>query len=662
MPSSIYPYLTQPGQLGPLYLPHRMLMGAMHLGIEGDHQMLSQLIAFYRERVQGGAALITTGGVAVHPTGVEGQMFCLTSRGHQHDLEQLALATHQAGGKIALQLFHGGRYSRSEEIGQATWAPSAIASKLTREVPTAMHPSQIQEIIESYGRAAHFASEAGFDAVEIMGAEGYLLNQFVSPMVNHRTDAYGGWEGGMAFIDDMTAAVRRNLPADRALIFRISGWDLMPEEYDLAHVFALAQRLVAIGVNALNIGIGWHESSVPTVAQHVPPGAFVQIATAIRQHVSVPVIASNRIAHHDQANFLIQHARVDFVAPARSWLADPDWAAKGMNNRPGVINPCIACNQACLDRIFNRPPRPVGCMVNPRTGRERELPMAQGHRQKTVAVVGSGPGGMAAARAAALRGHHVVLFEAADDIGGQLRWAARIPWKHVFWGTIGYYRHELLRLNVAIRCAIEPTIEELITFDHVILATGVRPRIPSIPAINGYTPLTYAQVLEMPELLPGRPVIIGGGGIGIDLALYFAIHQGSFMGVEAFFRGFGLPSSTNTMPPVTLVTRQARLGTALGRTTGWIIRDALNKWRVAIETEVQILHVALDGVTITRHGDPEWIPGDFTILCTGQEANRDLEGALQGKVSVQTVGGARETRGLDAVRAFREGFEAGNAL
>ncbi len=661
MPTSVYPYLTQPGRLGPVQLPHRMLMGAMHLGIEGDPRMLDQLITFYRERVQGGAALIITGGAAVHPSGIEGQMFCLTEPSHRSDLKTLAENVHLVGGRIALQLFHAGRYTRSDETGQPAWAPSSVASRLTREVPQAMTHEQCRDLCSAYARAAQFAAEADFDAVEIMGSEGYLLNQFLSPMVNHRTDAYGGWEGGTAFVGEVVRSVRDALPPDRALIFRISGWDLMPQEPDRSEIRQLAQKLVGWGVDALNVGIGWHESKVPTVAQRVPPAAFAAIAADLRRQVTVPILSANRITHHDQANFLIEHGMTDFVAPARPWLADAEWAAKAFAPGGEPINPCIACNQACLDRIFAHPPQAVGCMVNPRTGREAVLPRALAPNSKTVAVVGSGPSGLAAARAAALRGHRVVLFEAEDDLGGQLRWAAKIPWKQVFWGTISYYRHELLRLNVALRCHTRPDVDELTTFDQVILATGVKPRIPPFETVAGYSPLTYARALESAEFLPGRPVIIGGGGIGIDLALYFAGREASSQGIDNFLVGFGA-LRTEDRSPVSLITRRPKLGATLGATTRWIVLDALRKWDVAVETEAEVLRIAANGVLAARDGTPIFIAGDFVVLCTGQEPNRELLTDLNGRVPVQVVGGARATERLDAVRAFREGFEAGNAL
>ncbi len=661
MPTALYPYLTEPGRLGPLQLPHRMLMGAMHLGVEGDPRMLDQLIAFYDERVRGGAALIITGGVAVHPHGIEGQMFCLTEPAHRRDLETLVQGVHRVGGRIGLQLFHAGRYARAEDIGQPAWSASPVASRLTREVPQAMTGEQCRDLRSAYAKAAQFAGQAGFDAVEIMGSEGYLLNQFLSPMVNHRTDEYGGWDGGVALVGEIVAAVREALPPDRALIFRISGWDLMPEEPDRGQVRQLAQKLVGWGVEALNVGIGWHESKIPTVAQRVPPAAFAAVVADLRQHVTVPIIAANRITHHDQANFLIEHGLTDFVAPARPWLADAEWAAKALSPGGGTINPCIACNQACLDRTFSRPPRAAGCMVNPRTGHEAVLPFGIAANSKTVAVVGSGPSGLAAARAAALRGHRVVLFEAQDDIGGQLRWAAKIPWKQVFLGTIGYYRHELLRLRVAMRCSTTADADELATFDRVILATGVKPRVPSFETADGYLPLTYARALESAEFLPGRPVIIGGGGIGIDLALYFAGREASPMGIETFLADFG-SAPDRDRPSVSLLTRRPRPGTTLGLTTRWIVLDALLKWGVAVKTRAEVLHIANNGVLAALDGTPTWIAGDFVVLCTGQEPNRDLLSKLSGRVSVQTVGGARATEQLDAVRAFQEGFEAGNAL
>ena len=654
-----YPELTRAGSIGGLKLPHRMLMGSMHLGIEGDRTVLDRLIAFYLERVRGGAALIMTGGAAVHPSGIEGNMFCLTQSAHRQDLETVVGAVHRIEGKLGLQLFHAGRYTRSRESGMTPWAPSAVASSLTREVPLAMTAGEISELIAAYRGAARFAAEAGFDAVEIMASEGYLLNQFLSPGANLRTDAYGGLDGALSLISEIVSSVRSELSPSVPLIVRMSGMDLMPSAYTLSQVQQVAIHLANLGIDAINVGVGWHESKIPTVGQRVPPGAFSEVAASIRQVASIPIIAANRIAHHDLANLLIQQGKLDFVAPARAWLADPEWASKALGKvgeRP--INPCIACNQACLDHVFDHPPQPAGCMVNPRALNETRFPRSvPALRHKQLAVVGAGPSGLAAAVACAEKGYRVTLFESADDIGGQLRWAKAIPWKHEFEGTLAYYRSELIRLHVNLRCGTRPAAEMLIHFDGVILATGTRPRIPEIPGVDLPSTLTYAEALESADRLSGSPILIGGGGIGVDLALFFAQKSRSIDGTDQFWREFGLAARRQDLPPVTLLARGDRIGMGIGRSTRWVVMDALQKLGVAVQTRAEVRRITEHGVVIRQEGNERQLDADFTVLCTGQEPNQSLFSELADRVPVHLVGGARSTESLDAVRAFREGFE-----
>ncbi len=402
-----YSHLTQPGQLGRLSLPHRMLMGSMHLGIEGDRQMLERLIGFYAERVRGGAALIITGGVAVHPSGWEPHRFLASDPSHRQQLHRLVEAIHALGGRIAIQLFHAGRYARMQDLGYAPWAPSAVVSRLSGETPVAMEASQIDELVAAYREAAGFAAQAGFDGVEVMASEGYLLNSFVSPITNQRSDHYAGPEGGARLLIEIARAVRQGLGPSPALLYRVSGWDGMDRPCKPSMPEGLVARLTEAGVDAFNVGVGWHESRVPTVSQMVPQGAFGEIAGRVHQQTTVPVIGANRLASHEVANALIAAALMDFVAPARPWLADPAWALRAYDGLP--MNPCIACNQACLDRSLAHPPQPISCTVNPRALRESSFPHRHPRARRSVAVVGAGPAGLEAARAAAEWGHQVTF-------------------------------------------------------------------------------------------------------------------------------------------------------------------------------------------------------------------------------------------------------------
>ncbi|WP_229776848.1 2,4-dienoyl-CoA reductase FMN-binding domain-containing protein, partial [Alicyclobacillus cellulosilyticus] len=390
--ASPYKALARPGRIGSLALPHRILMGAMHLAMEGEPEFLPRLKAFYAERARGQAALIITGCAAVHPAGGGYRTFCLTDPAHRSQLQAIAEAVHAEGGRIALQLFHAGRYAFSSETGMPPVAPSAVPCRLTRETPREMSAAEIAETVACFAEGARFARAAGFDAVEVMGSEGYLLNQFLSPVTNQRTDAYGGdLAGRMRFSLEVVAAIREAVGPDFPLIFRMSGDDCMPGSTAWEETIAFARSLEAAGVDALNVGIGWHESRVPTVSAVVPRAAFAPVAAGVRAAVRVPVIAANRINTPEVAEWVVAQGWADFVAPARPWLADPAFAAKALSGDRAGLNVCIACNQSCLDHVFAQPPQPASCLVNPRAGQEALWPQAPAVRRRRVAVIG-GPG------------------------------------------------------------------------------------------------------------------------------------------------------------------------------------------------------------------------------------------------------------------------------
>jgi len=656
------PELTTPGRIGSLWLPHRMLMGSMHLGIEGDAQMLDRLIAFYAERVRGGAALIITGGVAVHASGWEPHRFLISDARHRDDLARLADAIHHLGGHIALQLFHAGRYARERDLGHPPWAPSAVASRLTREVPQAISRDQIATLVSAYHQAAIFAAQAGFDGVEVMASEGYLLNSFVSSLTNLRSDDYGGAQGGLGLIVEIAKAVRHGLGPTPPLIYRISGWDLMGSAPDGPFLSQLTKALADAGVDGFNVGVGWHESAVPTVSQVVPQGSFAEVAKNIRDRTDLPVIAANRIFSHPLANTVIASEMMDFVAPARPWLADPAWALHAYDGQP--VNPCIACNQACLDRSLAHPPQPVSCTVNPRAVQESSYPRKRSATPLNIAVVGAGPAGLEAARSAAELGHRVTLFEASDDIGGQLRMAMCVPGKEEIAGTIAYYRATLHRLGVQTLLHTPADFSRLVVeSDAIFVATGVNPKRPDLPGSTLPHVLLYPTAFAEPQRLQGDIVIIGGGGIGLDLALFLASPPKLGLSASANFWD-ELPTALPWDSPVrsiTVITR-GKAGKSVGRSTRWILRQVLQHLGVVLEENAEARAITMDGVEITQNGVTKFLPADGVVISTGQVSNLPAFVVDHPLPSFHVIGGAREARALDMVRAIAEGLRGAHNL
>ncbi|MBF4993895.1 FAD-dependent oxidoreductase [Arthrobacter gandavensis] len=671
-----YPHAFAAGSIGSMALPHRIIMGSMHLNFEAD---AGALAAFYAERAAGGAGLIVTGGAAVNRAGSGGPTYLVCGEQPYLLAAQAVLsAVHDAGGRVALQLFHAGRYAFPGTYGLLPLAPSALWSGFARTVPQAMDETQIRTTLRDFAAAAAQARELGFDAVEIMGSEGYLVNQFASPAANHRDDAWGGDAvRRRAFPLAVLDAVRGAAGEDFPVIFRMSGADLVEGSAAPPEYAALAEALAARGAAALAIGIGWHESRTPTVQSLVPHGSWLGVAARIRVHLrslghQVPVIGSNRVNSVAQANAALASGSVDYVSMARAFLADPRIVAKAEAGREDLVNTCIGCNEACIDRSLGTDP--VSCLVNPRTGRETEFPARVRPARSTrmpVAVVGAGPAGMQAAATLAAAGTRVHLFEAEPGIGGQFRLAQTVPGKSDFAQTIRYFTNELPRLGVRIHTGVTAAAADLDGFAHVVDASGVLPRTVDLRG-GGVPVLDYRTAFENPAALPGRLAVIGGGGIAVDLAHLLVQPAGT---------AFPLPESEadararfhrehldpRRRPPdrrITVLRRGPSIGHGIGASTRWAALQALRNAGVDLRTGITYRELVPGGLLVEGpDGEAEVVLADAVVIAAGQIENTGLQLDLAGAgIPCTVIGGAASAAGLNAVRAFREGLEAGSAV
>jgi len=665
--------LTQvhtPLRLGSLTLPNRIMMGSMHVGLEKLEGGVRRLAVFYAERAKGQVGLIVTGGMAVRPEGGMGEQYCNVYRDeHVEQLRIIPQLVHEAGGKIALQLFHAGRYAYKETTGLEPVAPSPLQAPINRTKPRALTEAEIEETIQAFADAAVRAREAGFDAVEIMGSEGYLINQVLSPVTNKREDEWGGdFERRSRFGVEVAKRVRQAVGPDYPVIFRMSGLDLIPDSTTPEETLQFARKLEQAGMDALNIGIGWHESQVPTISMMVPRGSYVWVAHQVKQAVSIPVIASNRINDLRQAEDILHEGYCDMVSMARPLLADAAIVQKSLEGRFEDVNTCIACNQACLDHVFEG--KTASCLVNPSVGREEELTIALAPVRKKVAVVGAGPSGLEAARVLAERGHTVVLFEKQRQIGGQLNFARQVPGKSEFTETLRYYRVQLEKLGVELRLGVEADAGQLVSerFDEVVVATGVRPRRPEIPGIDLPHVVTYAQVFEKQVRVGKRAVIVGAGGIACDLSHLLVHNAGLSPETARYLLDYRildvkhLHQLQQSGRKVMMLRRGKHVGTGLGKTTRWAVLSMLKQHGVEMLTEIEYKEITPDGITIFHQGEERHIPADTVIISAGSTSNNALCDALQGRLPVHLIGGAREAGELDAKRAILEGALVGRAI
>ena len=667
----MFEHALEAGVIGTLRLANRIVMGSMHLGIESDGEALA---AFYAQRARGGAGLIVTGGSCVNLAGAGGRNYSFINDPASHAPLQCAVeVVHRAGGRIALQLFHAGRYAYQSSFGIQPVAPSAIRSRFSPDSPRALSDAEILETIGDFARGAARARELGFDAVEVMASEGYLLNQFLSPVTNRRDDAWGGdFARRMRLPREVLRAIRSAAGNEYPVIFRISGADLMAESTTPDETLEFARALSSDGVDALNVGIGWHESSIPTVQQMVPSGIWIRFAASVKRAVGeLPVIASNRISDLTAADAAIAAGSADFVSMARPFLSDAFIVAKSVAGQAALVNTCIACNQACIDRSLID--APVSCMVNPRAARELEFPEppARDSERRRFAVIGAGPAGMEGARALAALGHEVVLFEAEPEIGGQFRMARRIPGKRDFNETIRYYANELARLGVAVRLNQRcRDVSPLRDFAGLILAAGVVPRRIALDGSDLPQVISYADLLLGDAEAGPRVAIVGAGGIGVDVAHYLSFGESNVSESTRFLyeQGLGAPEDgiliVTGRKQVALLRRGRPIGQHIGKTTRWAVLAALRAGGVRSFVNVEYQAIVPGGVRFRdADGIARFVEADSVVIAAGQERNDSLLPEIERLgIPYRVVGGAKEATELDAVRAFDEGLRAAYEL
>ncbi|MCE9924821.1 NADPH-dependent 2,4-dienoyl-CoA reductase [Aeromonas media] len=674
---SLYPTLLTPLDLGFTQLKNRVLMGSMHTGLEEEKGGFDKLAAFYAERARGGVGLIVTGGIAPNLRGrlvPHGSQLSFPWQVAKH--KKVTSAVHQEGGKIALQILHAGRYA----YHPFSLAPSAIRAPISPFKPRAMSERQIRGTIRDFASTAALAKAAGYDGVEVMGSEGYLINQFICERTNQRSDGWGGSsENRMRFPLEIVRAIRERVGTDFIIIFRLSMLDLVEKGSSLEEVIALGKALEQAGVSLINTGIGWHEARIPTIATSVPRGAFSWVTAELKKHLTVPLITTNRINTPEVAERILAQGEADMVSMARPFLADPEFVIKAAENRADEINTCIACNQACLDHVFKQ--KRASCLVNPRACFETELTFGRVPQPKKLAVVGAGPAGLAFACYAAERGHQVSLFDQAPTIGGQFNFAKQIPGKEEFHETLRYFARRLEKCGVELYLGQRQSAESLLGggFDEVILATGIRPRTPNIPGIEHPKVLNYLDVLRDGKPVGQKVAVIGAGGIGFDVAEFLVEKKAEGSADhhrDHWLKEWGIDKSLGERgglikPEIDAPERQiwllqrkeSKVGDGLGKTTGWIHRTVLKNRKVQMLSGVQYLRIDDEGLHIQVGEARQCLPVDQVIICAGQEPLRELQAGLQaaGK-PVHIIGGADVAAELDAKRAIRQGAELASVI
>ncbi len=661
----MYPHLLEPLDLGFTQLRNRVLMGSMHTGLEENKEGLHKLAAFYEERAKGGVGLIVTGGFSPNLRGRLTPFSAEFSKVKHAKAHQVVTeAVHKHGGKIALQLLHAGRYAMHPFAQSA----SGIKAPIAKFAPSEMSPRQIKKTIGAFANSAELAQVAGYDGIEIMGSEGYLINQFICKRTNMRYDEWGGsYEKRMRFPLEIVKSIREAVGKGFIIIFRLSMLDLVEQGSTFEDVVLLAKKLEEAGVTIINTGIGWHEARVPTIATQVPRGAFSWVTEKVKPHVSIPVVTCNRINTPEEAERILSSGQADMVSMARPFLADPDFVNKAAQDQAQFINTCIGCNQACLDNVFKG--KRASCLVNPRACYETEIVVQPAQATKTIAVVGAGPAGLACATTLAQRGHKVDLIEKNDRIGGQFRLAMQIPGKEEFRETIRYFANQIDASGVNLKLDTEATFEMLLKYDEVVMAAGVEPRKLDIEGIDQENVVDYQTLIREKTPVGEKVAIVGAGGIGVDVATMLTeptshslddwLHEwGIDKNMEHPGGLFPYPDSFSDKTVWVMQRKAGRVGKGPGKTTGWIHKRTLEKRGVNLLGGVSYNKIDDQGLHISIGKKEQVLDADSVIVCAGQVSVRPFEDMWQefgGKLHV--IGGADYAGELDAVRAIRQGVE-----
>ncbi len=662
-----YPHLMEPLDLGFVKLKNRVLMGSMHTGLEEEKDGFERLAKYFALRAKGGVGLIVTGGIAPNRAGWVGPFAAkLTTKGEAKKHSIITDAVHKEGGKICMQILHSGRYG----YHPFTVAPSSIKSAINPFKPWKLTQRGIKNTIKDFAKCAALSKEAGYDGVEIMGSEGYLINQFIVKKTNKRDDEWGGsYENRIRFPIEIVKAVREAVGKEFIIIYRLSMLDLVDEGSTWDEVVHLAKQIEAAGATIINTGIGWHEARIPTIATMVPRGGFSWVTNRLMGEVKIPLITTNRINTPEIGEEILSKGHANMVSMARPLLADPDFVNKAMAGKPMAINTCIACNQACLDHAFEQ--KIASCLVNPMACHETEYDLSLATQKKKIAVVGAGPAGIACAIYTAQRGHEVTLYESRSEIGGQFNMAKEIPGKEEFHETIRYFNYQLKDNNVDLKLNTPVSADYFNGkgYDEIVLATGVAPRQLTLEGIDHPKVLSYVEVLRDKKPVGNTVALIGAGGIGFDVAEYLTTE--SLPTIEHFSKEWGIDQSLSTEgglkaehddPPkrkiYMLQRSKGKMGGGLGKTTGWIHRLSMKKKKVNLINKVAYRKIDDQGLHITRDGEDQILEVDNIIVCAGQVSVRNLYDSLQtAGHAVHIIGGAHEAKELDAKYAIEQGMK-----
>jgi 2,4-dienoyl-CoA reductase (NADPH2) len=664
-----YTHIFEPLDLGFTTLKNRVLMGSMHTGLEEEKNGIEKIATYYAERAKGGVGLIVTGGIAPNVQGWTGPFSArMSTKKHARHHKIITDAVHKEGGKICMQILHAGRYG----YHPFAVAPSAIKSPISPFKPFKLKQSGINRTIRDFVNSAKLSKLAGYDGVEIMGSEGYLINQFIADRTNKRTDNYGGsYENRMRLPIELVKQTREAVGENFIIIYRLSMLDLVEKGSSWQEVVALGKEIEKAGATIINTGIGWHEARIPTIATSVPRAAFTWVTKKMKEELSIPLITSNRINMPETAEQVLAEGHADMVSMARPFLADPEWVNKAEANKANEINTCIGCNQACLDHVFKR--KVASCLVNPRACHETELNYNPTETKKRIAVVGAGPAGLAASTVAAQRGHDVTLFDGEKETGGQFNLAKQIPGKEEFYETIRYFNKQLELHNVTVKLNTRVTAEDLKkgNFDEVILATGIQPRTPKIVGVDHSKVLNYIDVLKFKKPVGKRVAVIGAGGIGFDVSEYLA-HEGesTALNIDAWLKEWGIDKTLEARSGIENIQSEmhpspreifmfkrskGKFGGNLGKTTGWIHRSTLKKKKVQFINEVQYTKIDDKGLHYTQNNEQKLLAVDTIVICAGQLPFKELLEPLQAKgIKVHVIGGADVAAELDAKRAINQ--------